>query len=457
MSTLRYTANNTWDGVESWDSAQVAGDQSVPVYNSLSVWLLLLPLIFIAANGTLSLLSLGANNGDMTQNGNLLKTAQAVRPQVVWYYLTMAGYALVGHRLILRMALQNKLLLLAPAFAGLSAAWSVSPTLTLRATFELLMTTGFAFYLSERYSTERLMKILVFLGWIVAGLSLLLVVFAPAVGIYHRDSSGAWQGIFSHKNFLGVGMAFFLLPIFFIPGRRGGKIAYSIVLLFLVAMSQSRGAWFDTAGVLMFVAWLKLSHRVKKQEFFLSVIVTAAIAVVLVALGVAYYEPFLRWIGKDPTMTGRTEIYAAVLQSIVKHPALGYGFGAFWFLNPESVNIGLKIGWPSIGYAENGILEMGLQLGIVGIVLIFFPIFRALGQGIRLLQTRNYNPRVGWFCAILFLELVTNIEAGWPLAGTTLGWTLTIIAVVGLANEYRNRAPAGMWPSSRARYSLPQH
>jgi exopolysaccharide production protein ExoQ len=211
-------------------------------------------------------------------------------------------------------------------------------------------------------------------------------------------------------------------------------------------MSQSRGAWFDTAGVLMFVAWLKLSHRVKKQEFFLSVIVTVAIAVFLVALGVAYYEPFLRWIGKDPTMTGRTEIYAAVVQSILKHPALGYGFGAFWFLNPESVTIGMKIGWTSIGYAENGILEMGLQLGIVGLVLIFFPVFRAMRQGIRLLQTRSYNPRIGWFLAILFLELITNIEAGWPLAATTLSWTLTIIAVVGLANEYRNRESAAMLP-----------
>ena len=445
-STARYTATNTWDDVALWGSAQGAGEPAGPVYNYLSVWILLVPLLFIAANGMLSLLNLGANSGDMTQNGSLLRTAQAVRPQIVLYYLTMAGYALVGHRLILRVALQNKLLLLAPAFAGLSAAWSVSPTLTLRTTFELLMTTGFAFYLSERYSTERLMKILVLLGWVAAVLSLLLVVLAPAVGIYHRDGSGAWQGIFSHKNFLGVGMAFFLLPIFFVPGKRRGKIAYSIVLLFLVAMSQSRGAWFDTAGVLMFVAWLKLSHRVKKQEFFLSVIVTVAIAVFLVALGVAYYEPFLRWIGKDPTMTGRTEIYAAVVQSILKHPALGYGFGAFWFLNPESVTIGMKIGWTSIGYAENGILEMGLQLGIVGLVLIFFPVFRAMRQGIRLLQTRSYNPRIGWFLAILFLELITNIEAGWPLAATTLSWTLTIIAVVGLANEYRNRASAAMLP-----------
>ncbi len=420
----------------------MAGNSAAPVYNSLNIWLLLLPLLFIGANGMLSLLNLGANSASMTQNGNLLKTAQAVRPQVVLYYLAMAGYALVGHKLILRAALQNKLLLLAPAFAALSAGWSVSPTLTLRTTFELLMTTGFAFYLSERYSTERLMKILVFLGWVSAVLSLALVVLAPGVGIYHRDGSGAWQGIFSHKNFLGVGMAFFLLPIFFVQVKRNSKIAYCVVLLFLVAMSQSRGAWFDTAGVLVFVGWLKLSHRVKKQEFFLSVIVTVAIGVFLVALGVAYYEPFLRWIGKDPTMTGRTDIYAAVVQSILKHPALGYGFGAFWFLNPESVTISLKIGWASIGYAENGILEMGLQLGIIGLVLIFIPIFRAIRQGIRLLKTRSYNPRVGWFLAILFLELITNIEAGSVLAPTTLSWTLTIIAVVGLANEYRNRASA---------------
>jgi hypothetical protein len=48
--------------------------------------------------------------------------------------------------------------------------------------------------------------------------------------------------------------------------------------------------------------------------------------------------------------------------------------------------------------------------------------------------------------AILFLELITNIEAGWPLAATTLSWTLTIIAVVGLANEYRNRESAAMLP-----------
>jgi hypothetical protein len=90
-STARYTATNTWSDVASWNPAQAAGEPAGPVYNYLSVWILLVPLLFIAANGMLSLLNLGANSGDMTQNGSLLKTAQAVRPQVVFYYHTMAS------------------------------------------------------------------------------------------------------------------------------------------------------------------------------------------------------------------------------------------------------------------------------------------------------------------------------------------------------------------------------
>jgi len=445
-SSITSPPSSAWSETPSLEYGQVVGRAEAPVYTYLSVWILLLPLLFITANGQLSFTNL-ANSSDMTQNGYLLRTAQGIRPQVVLYYLFMAGYGLIGYKAILGVALRNKLLLLAPAFAALSALWSEAPALTLRTAFELVMTMGFAFYLSGRLSTERLMKILVLVGWIAAVLSLALVAFAPAAGIYHRDGSGAWEGIFSHKNFLGVGMAFLLTPIFFIPGKLAGKIAYSLTLIFLVVMSQSRGAWFVTAGVLMFAAWLAMSHRVKKREFLLSIVVTVAIATFLVALGVAYYEPLMRWIGKDPTMTGRTDIYAAVLQSILKHPALGYGFGAFWFgLNPESVNIGLQIHWMAIGYAENGILEMGLQLGMVGLILIFIPIVRAIGQGIRMLQNPNYNPRIGWFCTILFLELATNIEAGTVLAPTTLNWTLTIIAVVGLAYEYRNRPSAGISP-----------
>lgn len=438
-TTTRYTASNGWDDGALWNPALAAGDPSErPVYDYVSIWLLLLPILFIVASGTPSILTAGGPNSTMTQNAALLGTAQAMRPQVVWYYLTMGYYILVGHKSILRVALKNKVLLLAPAFGALTALWSASPKMTFRVTAELLISMAFAFYLSDKFSTERLMRILVFAGAVAMILSLVLVVLLPSVGIYHRDDSGAWQGITSHKNALGVGMAYLLTPIFFIRASLLKKAIYVVTALFLIYKCQSRGAWFITASVLLLIAWIGLFRRLKKNEKLLITILSVSIVVVVVGVGIAYFEPIMRGIGKDPTMTGRTDIYIAVFRSIMKHPIFGYGMGAFWFgVNPESNAIAMEIHWPSIGYAENGVLEAWLQIGALGVALAMYPVIRALQLCVRLLRPPYYNARVGWFLSLIFLELITNIEAGMVLTPTSLNWTMTLIAVVGIMREYR--------------------
>src|ERR1700760_2065426 len=102
-TTARYTANDSWYDEASWYPADAAGDLGKgPVYTYVSIWLLLLPILFLSAAGNLSILSAGLNNGTMTQNAALVGTAQAIRPQVIWYYLTMGYYILVAHKAILR-------------------------------------------------------------------------------------------------------------------------------------------------------------------------------------------------------------------------------------------------------------------------------------------------------------------------------------------------------------------
>jgi O-antigen ligase len=265
-----------------------------------------------------------------------------------------------------------------------------------------------------------------------------LVILLPAVGIYHRDDSGAWQGITSHKNSLGIGMAYLLAPIFFIRTSLLKRVIYAGTLLFLIYKSQSRGAWFITAGMLLLVAWIELFRRLKSHEKLLITLLSFFIVIVVVGLGIAYFDPIMRGIGKDPTMTGRTDIYIAVLRSIMKHPIFGYGMGAFWFgVNPESNAIAMEIHWPSIGYAENGLLEAWLQIGAIGLVLAMYPVIRALQLCVRLLRPPYYNARIGWFLSLLFLELITNIEGGMVLTPSSLNWTLTLVAVVGIMKEYR--------------------
>ncbi len=94
-----------------------------------------------------------------------------------------------------------------------------------------------------------------------------------------------------------------------------------------------------------------------------------------------------------------------------------------------------RFGWPNIGYAENGILELALQIGFLGVGLVIAMIARAVVQGVRLLRSPHYSPRVGWFLTILFLAALTNIDAGWFLTSDTLDWVLILVSCIGLNEE----------------------
>lgn len=141
-------------------------------------------------------------------------------------------------------------------------------------------------------------------------------------------------------------------------------------------------------------------------------------------------------------MTGRTGIYIEVWRSIMKHPILGYGFGAFWYAgNLECQRIRLSLPWPNIGYAENGVLELALQMGFLGVGLVVAMIAKATVQGIRLLRSPSYSPRIGWFLTILFLAALTNIDAGWFMTTDTLDWVLILISCIGMNEEMRRTRP----------------
>ena len=411
--------------------------QTAPVHQQVSSWVLLVPLTFLLVYGQFSFTNTD-NSALMTVNANLLRTSQGIRPTVVVYYLMMLTILCVGYREVWQVGKRMKLIALGLMLSLISSGWSESPVLSLRSSVELFFTMAFAFYLSERFTTEHLMKLLMFAGVVTALASLFLILFRPEYGIYHRGGGSEWQGIFSHKNALGVGMVFLLTPVFFVKGRVAPKVAYSALLLLLIVMSQSRGAWFEAAATALFVGWLAISRRLPRREALVLTGLTLIVIVGIVAMSVVYLGPLMQMIGKDPTLTGRTEIYAAVWDAILKRPALGYGFAAFWMpSNPESLQVAQRVNWPNIGYAENGFLELALQLGFVGVGLVLLTFWRAIRESVRLIRSRYYNPHVGWFSTIIFLELATNIEGGIVQGAGNINWALTLIAFVGLANEIR--------------------
>jgi exopolysaccharide production protein ExoQ len=413
-------------------------DADTPVSQQVLTWLLFWPVLTLIARQPVYFGG-PARSAEVYQSGAAMAGPRGSHLPLVVHILFLLGFVLVGHLQVWSVLKKNLLIMTMLALAVCSALWSASATITLQMCVQMGLCTLFGCYLSARYRTERFMQFLIFMGVISALLSILFAVALPSYGIFQGYAGGAWEGISKHKNGLGVAMAFLLTPIFFTNHYgRWRRVLYAVLLLFIIYKSQSRGAWVDTAGMLLFIAWLGVVRRARSLELTIILLLTSVVGLATVVLGVHFWPLIAEQLGKTAGMSGRTAIYAETWRSIMKHPWFGYGFGAYWYPgNHESQRVGLALNWTNIGYAENGILEVALQLGFVGFGLIAAMIAQAAVQGARLVRSPHYSPRIGWFLTILVLATLTNLDAGWFMTSDTLDWVLILRSCIGMNEEIR--------------------
>ena len=75
---------------------------------------------------------------------------------------------------------------------------------------------------------------------------------------------------------------------------------------------------------------MKTLHRFRKKDYFVVCILLLGALSVAAVMIVATPDLLFSLLGKDATLTGRTGIWSAVIDSIAKRPLLGYGYQAFW-------------------------------------------------------------------------------------------------------------------------------
>jgi len=425
----------------SLDASRVALDPtSVRISQQVLTWLLFWPLLCLIARQAPYFA--GPARDAISYDQGASAGARADYHASLYVMMAIqAAFAFAGKRKVWATLKQNPLVLGGLLLIFISVLWTGSVTNTLHMGVEVSLCTFFACYLSTRMTTERLMSQLMFMGVAASVLSVFFVVALPAYGLFAGYGSSTWQGICDHKNTLGLSMAYLLTPVFFARQFSNWKrLLYGVLVLFMIVMSQSRGAWAYTAGIFGFVGCLYLIRRFRSRESpLLSILILVVVATACV-VAISHFAAITSMLGKSASMSGRTGIYREVWHSIMKAPILGYGYGSFWFINPEAARIGYAIGWPNIGYAESGVLELALQLGLLGVALVLFMLGRAVMQAVRLVRSPLYTPRIGWFSTILFLAALTNIDAGWLLVSSTLDWVMILIACIGLESETRRVA-----------------
>ncbi len=350
-------------------------------------------------------------------------------------------YAVVSFSLLFylhslpEMLRSAKLVLCLPLLAVLSVAWSQDPELTLRRAIVLLVVSTIGACLGAIYSMQELSKLITITGFLICVATFLLAPIAPG---FVRDSvnNGAWKGLFTHKNAQGVFMALAFLSAVHSEFVRHRWFKYATVFLTGVLLLLSRSSTSLLAVIVSFAflpLW-KLTRVPVRQVVFALASFTLVIGAA--AFTLSHYSVELAGIfGKDTTLTGRTELWAMILQSIARRPLLGYGYNAFWLgMKGESLSIIAASGWV-VYHAHNGLLDVLLGLGAVGGILFLFTYVKLVGMIVS--HTRSSGATLGelWPASFLVLLTVINCTESLLLSANTIFWLLYVAIYANIARR----------------------
>ena len=422
----------------------IAATRPAPAWKILDAWVALVPLLFFTARGTFSFDGTSGNNAMATYGTLIAPTVNDARHNIelVAFYGIICLLLIPFYKTVLAGLFENKLITALPLLAIASTAWSQVPSRSLTFGIMALLNTAFAIYLVNRFSRKQQLQLLVTLGVITLLVSYLLIGAFPKIGLDHKEGlAHAWQGVFGHKNHAGMIMIYLLVPIFCLDLRtnlqRGLRVLYVVATLLMIVMSQSRTAWLLLLLILGCFGVVRLLKRYPAKDRFVLTVFLVTVATALATIGFLEEAKIAVMLGKDPTLTGRTEIWAAVMRPIMKHPILGYGYDAFWIgFKGEAAVIAMMVGAANLGNAENGVLQVWLEIGGVGVILIFLSLFQVTRMAI-LCFSRDASKYIQWCLSVVFLSLVMLIDGDKFMFPHTLEWTLFVMVYASLHKEMK--------------------
>lgn len=350
------------------------------------------------------------------------------------------GWAIWRERaLAVRTAMAVPLLLGMLALAGLSTLWSIDSGATLRRFVWLALTMAFGLYLAWRYEWPRLLEVIAGAFVVLAAGSLLLGAVAPGIGRMTFEHPGAWSGLWTHKNTLGgimaLGVAVCAGAAIVAPERRRLWIAAALASFALVLLSTSKTALLASMLGLGVMAFGMLVRRGPMQAIAAG---AGVLVMFILGAGAVLLTPDLivSAMGRDLTLTGRTEIWDASARFVEARPWLGYGYYAFWLPeNGPAYWVREAVAW-QVASAHSSWLELALGLGRLGVALFALQLAATMWRGARAIG----DARAGlWAPAFLAAFAVYTLSESLALQANNLFWTIYVAVAARLALDARER------------------
>jgi len=282
----------------------------------------------------------------------------------------------------------NRLLLLLLLYPLLSALWSPYPILTIRRVVALTAVTLLGIYTAETYpikqQTRLYLSVMIFI--LIASIGFVFVL--PEYAIMTGTHLGRWNGILSHKNVLARLATVVFVCLLYL---RSDRLTYSLwqrtlliaLSLLILYFSESASAWII---ILIFTLAYPFLAIFNERSLLFGVLfpLYVILAVSLLTISLLYYESIFALLGRDPTITGRVDLWTNSMVLIYENLWFGQGYSAAFLPNAPIYD---RIAWALAANAHNGWLDIGLELGLIGIILYTLSLLQNLIKGLYLART----------------------------------------------------------------------
>jgi O-antigen ligase len=343
------------------------------------------------------------------------------------------------------------------------------------ASFAQYATSLFALFLAAAFSWRHLLRIFSNVVRVILTASLLFefvaaaIVRGPIAPIfknYEGDTPPAsayyWtrahlfdgdriQGIVGNSNILAfiamIGLVVFAIDYAVSATPKWLSASSFALAAAMLLLSKSAGVAFAVAAIAVAatVALIvegkdrDLRHRIYRW-------VWACAGVVSIVVLINRAEVFT-FFGKTPDMTGRSTIWKLVLGLIAERPIQGWGWISHWMPGVKPFEGLVVINKVPYYQAHNAYLDMWLQLGAIGLLLLLILVAMTFVKLWRL-GVRHTNPLYLWPMLVFFGLLAQNLTESRMLL--EIGWVLLVLMAVKANDPDDLLEPRGKTPK-RAR------
>ena len=354
----------------------------------------------------------------------------------------------------------NLVIVLFILYCGVSLMWSDYPLVAakrwVKGLGDLVMV---LVVLTEGSPQVAYRRCLAYAGFYFVPVSVILVKYYPELGRAYDEWTfmPIYVGVTTNKNELGMiclvtGLASVWRvlsglkdPTYRLRTHGIKLLPHFVVALMAIWLLRKANSATSLSCFLIGSAFLlaTLMTSFGKKSGVIHTLVVCSISVPVLALFASIGSGMVESLGRDATLTGRTDIWKLVI-NMTTNPILGAGYESFW-AGARLAKIWSMYWWHP-NEAHNGYIEVFINLGVVGLLLFFLMIMKGYIAAVRRMRFEPTESVIR--ISFILVTLIYNLSEA-ALKKMHPLWICLLLSIVVLPKSLGNSI--GGTPETRKR------